>query len=117
VHGLNKYYYSIAINYRKNESEQKMLLNLHKSGWTNSLKVTDFTDQHDANLETLQKMVKLTKDYSKWIEDETKQTTEEFKISSVGKTNPRTHLAMAVDEVLNTNVMDCLGSMLNTVVF
>jgi 26S proteasome regulatory subunit N11 len=29
--GLNKAYYSIAINYRKNENEQKMLLNLHKS--------------------------------------------------------------------------------------
>ena len=29
-HGLNKHYYSIAINYRKNELEQKMLLNLYK---------------------------------------------------------------------------------------
>jgi len=30
IHGLNRHYYSIAINYRKNELEQKMLLNLHK---------------------------------------------------------------------------------------
>lgn len=51
VHGLNKYYYSIAINYRKNEGEQKMLLNLHKKGWGQSLKVDDFTTQHAANLE------------------------------------------------------------------
>lgn len=29
VHGLNKHYYSININYRKNELEQKMLLNLY----------------------------------------------------------------------------------------
>lgn len=30
THGLNKYYYSICINYRKSEFEQKMLLNLNK---------------------------------------------------------------------------------------
>ena len=33
AHGLGKYYYSIAINYRKNEFEQKMLLNLNKVNW------------------------------------------------------------------------------------
>merc|ERR1711934_825118 len=30
IHGLNRHYYSIAINYRKNELEEKMLLNLNK---------------------------------------------------------------------------------------
>merc|ERR1719453_1694711 len=35
IHGLNRHYYSIAIAYRKNELEQKMLLNLHKRKWTN----------------------------------------------------------------------------------
>ncbi|KAI3979810.1 hypothetical protein MKX01_013905 [Papaver californicum] len=30
IHGLNRHYYSIAINYRKNELEEKMLLNLYK---------------------------------------------------------------------------------------
>ena len=44
MRGLNKHYYSIAINYRKNEGEQKMLLNLHKSSWANSLKMADYTD-------------------------------------------------------------------------
>jgi 26S proteasome regulatory subunit N11 len=39
THGLNKYYYSIVINYRKNEFEQKMLLNLNKPSWSGSLKV------------------------------------------------------------------------------
>lgn len=43
AHGLNRFYYSIAINYRKNEFEQKMLANLNKTGWSNSLKLTDFT--------------------------------------------------------------------------
>ena len=43
-HGLDKYYYSIAINYRKNELEQKMLANLHKSNWSDTIKVSDYND-------------------------------------------------------------------------
>merc|ERR550514_2669100 len=39
IHGLNRHYYSIAIGYRKNELEQKMLLNLYQSKWTKGLKV------------------------------------------------------------------------------
>ena len=37
--GLNKYYYSININYKTNELEQKMLLNLYKNKWNNALKL------------------------------------------------------------------------------
>jgi Predicted metal-dependent protease of the PAD1/JAB1 superfamily len=37
LHGLNRHYYSLAINYRKNELEQSMLLNLQrKSGCKDS---------------------------------------------------------------------------------
>jgi len=85
--GLDKYYYSIAISYRKNEFEQKMLANLHKSSWANSLKLLDFTDQHERNLQTLKEFSKLTEQYNKWIKDETKMTSEEFVVKSVGKLN------------------------------
>lgn len=37
--GLNKYYYSININYRTNELEQKMLLNLYKEKWNIPLRL------------------------------------------------------------------------------
>lgn len=45
VHGLNKHYYSININYRKNELEQKMLLNLYKKKWTEGLKLENMEEQ------------------------------------------------------------------------
>jgi 26S proteasome regulatory subunit N11 len=45
IHGLNRHYYSIGINYRKNELEEKMLLNLHKKKWTDGLTLQRF-DQH-----------------------------------------------------------------------
>merc|ERR1719305_890656 len=37
IHGLNRHYYSIVIDYRKNELEVQMLLNLHKRGWMSGL--------------------------------------------------------------------------------
>ena len=116
-HGLNKHYYSIAINYRKNENEQKMLLNLNKTMWANSLKLPEYTEQEKSNVEALKQLKTLTDQYNKWIKEETKKSTEEFVVSSVGKMNPKNRLAAEVDQNLNDNVMNCLGTMLNTVVF
>merc|ERR1712203_1038581 len=42
IHGLNRHYYSMPIVYRKNEHEQQMLMNLHKSKWQDSLTIEDF---------------------------------------------------------------------------
>ncbi len=49
IHGLNRHYYSIAINYRKNELEQKMLLNLHKKTWNNGLILNKFDSHFEEN--------------------------------------------------------------------
>merc|ERR1712060_247730 len=82
VRGLNKHYYSIAINYRKNEGEQKMLLNLGKSNWSSSLKLDTYSNQEKKNIDSLKRLAKLTDQYNKWIQDETKKTTEEFNVAS-----------------------------------
>ena len=48
IHGLNRHYYSLVVNYRKTELEQAMLMNLHKRNWTEGLKLRDFeTHKHD----------------------------------------------------------------------
>ena len=65
--GLNKHYYSIAINYRKNEEEQRMLLNLNKVNWAHALKQKDYTKHAEENIATMKKFKKLTADYDKWI--------------------------------------------------
>ena len=49
VHGLNRHYYSIAVNYRKTELEQAMLMNLHKRNWTEGLKLRDFCSHKESN--------------------------------------------------------------------
>merc|ERR1712139_622610 len=42
IHGLNRHYYSIPINFRKNKLEQQMLMNLHKKNWVDGLTLRDF---------------------------------------------------------------------------
>ncbi|CAL5360499.1 unnamed protein product [Camellia sinensis] len=54
IHGLNRHYYSIAINYRKNELEEKMLLNLHKKKWTDGLTLQRFDTHSKTNEQTVQ---------------------------------------------------------------
>lgn len=49
IHGLNRHYYSITVNYRKTELEQSMLMNLHKRNWTEGLKLRDFNVHKEAN--------------------------------------------------------------------
>ena len=56
-HGLNKYYFSLNINYRKNEYEQKMLSNLYKKKWYNGLKMNTF-EKHSKSNETIMKVKK-----------------------------------------------------------
>ncbi len=51
---MNRHYYSIGINYRKNELEEKMLLNLHKKKWTDGLSLQRFDNHSKTNESTVQ---------------------------------------------------------------
>lgn len=65
IHGLNRHYYSISINYRKNELEQKMLLNLHKKSWMDGLILDNYIDHCKTNETTVNEMLELAKSYNK----------------------------------------------------
>lgn len=94
-----------------------MLLNLNKVNWSQSLKSMDYKDHQTSINDTLKEMAKLTGEYNKWIQEENKKSHEEFAVSSVGKMNPKNHLSHKIDDTMQENVMECLGTMLNTVVF
>lgn len=117
IHGLNRHYYSIAINYRKNELEQKMLLNLHKESWVEGLSLKKYEDHCGANEKTAEHMVKLAKDYIKALEDEEKMTPEQLAIKNVGKIDPKRHLEENVDQLLVANTIQTLGAMVQTAIF
>ncbi|KAJ6227340.1 26s proteasome non-atpase regulatory subunit 14 [Anaeramoeba flamelloides] len=78
VHGLNRYYYSMPINYRKNEFEQKMLLNLEKKSWIDGLNISSFENHSKNNSETLNQMIKLSKQYNFKLNKEKEEKEKEL---------------------------------------
>eukprot|EP00127_Corallochytrium_limacisporum_P000101 Clim_evm8s4 gene=Clim_evmTU8s4 len=117
IHGLNRHYYSIAINYRKNELEQKMLMNLHKKSWTDGLSLQNYEEHHHLNEKTVSNMLELAKNYNKAVQDEDKLTKQELEIRNVGKQDPKQHLVKEIDVLMTTNIVQCLGAMLDIVAF
>jgi len=117
IHGLNRHYYSLPIGYRKNELEQRMLMNLHKKTWQDDLTLIDYKDHSNDNKETLQTMLSLIKAYCKSLEDEEKMTTEQLAIKNVGKMDPKRHLGEHVDKLMTSNISQVLGSMLHNMMF
>eukprot|EP00977_Amphora_coffeiformis_P003873 scaffold768_cov166-Amphora_coffeaeformis.AAC.31 len=117
IHGLNRHYYSIVIDYRKNALEEEMLMNLHKRNWTTGLTVEKFEDHKASNEKILDKMVKLTAAYNERIQQEEGKTVEQILVDNVGKVDPKRHLEANVADLMSANIIQCLGTMLDTVVF
>lgn len=55
--------------------------------------------------------------YLQSLEDEEKMTPEQLAIKNVGKQDPKRHLEEKVDKVMQNNIVQCLGAMLDTIVF
>ncbi len=89
IHGLNRHYYSIGINYRKTGLEENMLMNLHKHVWTEALTMDDFKDEGDRNQEKLKRLVSLADGYEKRVKEETELTKDQLKTRYVGKLDPK----------------------------
>jgi len=117
IHGLNRHYYSISINYRKNELEQKMLLNLNKKSWEDGLRLADYKDHCSLNEKTMHNMLDLAKSYNKALEDEEKMTPEQLAIKNVGKQDPKRHLEEKVDQLMSANIIQNLGAMVQSIAF
>jgi 26S proteasome regulatory subunit N11 len=117
IHGLNRHYYSIAINYRKNDLEQKMLLSLGRKKWQDGLKLVDFETHGKENESLIKEMLDLTERYDTVIQDEFKCTADEFAVKQVGKVDAKKRLETDVENIMANNILQSLGAMLATVVF
>lgn len=114
IHGLNRHYYSIGINYRKNELEQQMLLNLDKKTWTHGLTLTDFTAHQRHNESAIQAMLQFTEAYNKSVQEEFTLSPEQLLTRHVGKQDPKRHLEDCVQEAMGANIVQTLGTLLDT---
>lgn len=109
IHGLNRHYYSIAVGYLKGRGggsansaiqsavgsaggvggEEGMLMNLHKSVWTEALTMNDFKSDGDRNLDKLKKLVSLADGYEKRVKEETELSKDQLRTRYVGKVDPK----------------------------
>jgi len=112
IHGLNRHYYSIAINFRKNELEQSMLLNLHKQTWTEGLKLRDFEEHKRGNEESVKRMLQLASAYHKSVQEEETLTPAQLATRHVGKQDPKRHLEDAVEGAMGSQIVQSLATML-----
>ena len=67
--------------------------------------------------DTIKEMLSLAKNYDKALEEEDKMTPEQLAIKNVGKQDPKRHLEEKVDVMMTTNIVQCLGAMLDAVIF
>jgi len=117
IHGLNRHYYSIPIRYRMNDKEQQMLLNLHKKSWLEGLTLQDYATHAADNEATAAQILTLSSAYHAALEEEEKMTPQQLAIRNVGKLDPKRHLHEKVEALMTANISQCLGAMLDTVVF
>lgn len=117
IHGLNRHYYSMVIDYRKNKLEEQMLTNLYKKTWIAGLTTPNFASHATTNHAIIAGMAKHSDNYNSHIKEEEGKTTEEILVANVGKVDPKRHLENSVSELMAANILQVLGIMLTTIVF
>ncbi len=117
IHGLDRHYYSLVIDWRKNDLEEQMLMNLHKRDWTSGLVVKRFEDHEKRTENMLGEMARLSRDYADRVKQEEGRTPEEVEVMNVGKVDPKKRLENDLGELIAGSIIQCLGTMLDTVVF
>jgi 26S proteasome regulatory subunit N11 len=117
IHGLDRHYYSLVIDWRKNDLEEQMLANLHKKDWTTGLIVQKFEDHQQRTEGMLADMARLTRDYADRVKEEEGKTAEEVEVLNVGKIDPKKRLENDVGDLMAGSIIQCLGTMIDAVIF
>jgi 26S proteasome regulatory subunit N11 len=113
IHGLNRHYYSIGIGYRKTPLEEGMLMNLHKTVWTEALTMPDFASEGVKNQDNLKKLVSLAEGYEKRVKEETELTKEQLRTRYVGKVDPKKHIESVGQELIEDNIVSVCRQMID----
>ena len=88
-----------------------------KAKWSEGFIFNDYDVHTKTNGKVLEDMVGLTAEYDKWIQAEMKKSKREIVVSTVGKINPALRLTQHVEETMTSNIVQCLGTMLDTLTF
>jgi len=90
-----------------------MLMNLHKTVWTDGLTMKDFKLLAKENQERLEKMVGLADSYEKRVKEENDLTKDDMKTRYVGKVDPKKHLEELGKRGIEENIVGVLVEMVD----
>lgn len=113
IHGLNRHYYSLNIDYHKTSYETNMLLNLHKRTWQSGLNMIEYDHKEHDNLQNIDKMVNIAQLYNQRVQEEKELLEDQLKTRYVGKQDPKKHLGDTADLTIEENVTSLLTGNLN----
>ncbi|CDK26723.1 unnamed protein product [Kuraishia capsulata CBS 1993] len=113
IHGLNRNYYSLNIDYRKTSNEIGMLLNLHKKEWQSGLKMNDYNEKEIHNKDSAKALVKIAEQYVTRVQEEKELSEEQLKTRYVGKQDPKKHLGETAEGLIEENVVSLLSGNVN----
>ena len=117
IHGLNRHYYSLPIGYRKNAHEAQMLMNVHKRKWTAGLSVARFEGARATDEALLESIAKHADEYATRVKDEEGKSASDIAIANVGKVDVKKRLEADCATLFSANIMQALGSSLNSAIF
>lgn len=115
IHGLNRHYYSLNIDYHKTPLETNMLLNLHKKEWQSGLTLNDYDHKEKHNAEAATQMVKIAEQYVKRVEEEKDLSEEQLKTRYVGEQDPKKHLLETAEGMIEENVVSVLTGAVDSI--
>lgn len=88
-------------------------MNLHKTVWTEALTMPDFAAEGARNVTNLQKLVSLAEGYEKRVKEETELTKEQLRTRYVGKVDPKKHIEMVGQELMEDNIVNVSRQMID----
>ena len=115
--GLNRHYYSLPINYRKNALESQMLMNVHKRKWTKGLSVARFEDASARDERLLVGIAGHAEAYATRVKDEEGKTAAENAVAAVGKVDSKKRLDADCSALFGSNIVQALGTALSSTIF
>ncbi|KAI5187417.1 26S proteasome regulatory subunit N11 [Nematocida homosporus] len=117
LHGLNRHYYSLNIQYKKSELEENMLMSLHKKTWADCLKM-DNVEKFTRQAQQKREMIKeLGVAFAKRIEEEKAVAEESKEIESVGKVDVRRRILAEAERLMSENTMQHLITLVHKKIF
>ena len=113
LRGAGRLYYSMCVESRTtDELELRMLEKFLLKPWQQSLIVTQTEPLHQ-----LRRFKELTKLWHSQINTQESEDSAKIKLKMIGKPNARKELSELVEQVMEEQVLECLGTMLNSVSF